>query len=87
MQTIITDTRIDAEILAQTEARGTDKTVCPSEVARGLCPDDWRPLMERVRDRARALAAKGRIDICQSGTPVDPDKDWTGPVRLRFRKD
>ncbi len=81
----MTDNRIDAEILTRTQARGFEKTVCPSEVARALLPEDWRSLMDRVRSRARVLAIAGRIAVCQSGVCIDPERDWSGPIRLRYR--
>ena len=48
------------ELLA---SRATDATICPSEAARRVAPDDWRPLMEPARAAARRLVAAGRIDI------------------------
>jgi len=38
--------------------RGRHETLCPSEVARAV-RDDWKPLMERVRQAARRRAAVG----------------------------
>jgi hypothetical protein len=43
------------EILRQTTALGTDRSICPSEVARALDPD-WRRLMSPVRRAAAELA-------------------------------
>ena len=81
----MTAEQIDAAILTLTAARGREKTVCPSEVARHLQPEDWRPLMEAVRSRARTLAVNGRIDVCQAGEAIDPSGHWRGPIRLRLR--
>ncbi len=50
--------------------RGT-ATVCPSEVARRLEPDAWRPLMPEVRAVAAELQAKGELDAYQHGRPID----------------
>ncbi|WP_116126041.1 DUF3253 domain-containing protein [Lewinella sp. IMCC34183] len=78
---------IDEAILDLTRRRGPDKTVCPSEVARHLSPDDWRPLMASVRERARTLARARRIEITQRSEAVDPDAQWRGPIRLRWRRE
>ena len=71
---------IRAAILAAAAARGPGRTLCPSEVARGLCAD-WRPLMPAIRAEAAALAQAGRLAVTQSGRPVDPETA-RGPVRL-----
>ncbi|XP_063429803.1 uncharacterized protein LOC134712310 isoform X2 [Mytilus trossulus] len=75
---------IKAGILALVQKRGPTKTCCPSEVARKLSPNNWRSLMECVRDAARELQQNELIDICQKGIPVIT-KTWTGPIRLRLR--
>lgn len=75
--------RIEAEILALTEARGPDKSICPSEVARAL-DEDWRKLMTDVRRGAVRLAQAGRIDILRKGKPIDP-ASVRGVIRLRRR--
>ena len=68
------------DLLAQ---RGPGKTICPSEAARALGGDEgFRPLMALVRDAAATLAADGRIDVTQGGSPVDIAKA-RGPIRLR----
>ena len=75
--------RIQAEILAQTAARGPYKSICPSEVARTLDPD-WRPLMSPVRREAALLARAGQIEILRKGKPVDPE-GVRGVIRLRVK--
>ena len=78
----MTDARqIEAEILAQTIARGPDKSICPSEVARTLDPE-WRPIMHLVRQTAARLATEGQIEILRKGKPIDP-ADMKGVIRLR----
>lgn len=57
-------------------------TICPSEVARALAPDHWRPLMPRVRAVAMASAQAGTLQILQGGRPLDPKQAPRGPIRL-----
>ena len=71
------------EILRQTTARGADRSICPSEVARALDPD-WRRLMAPVRRAAADLADAGRIDILRKGKPIPP-QEMHGVIRLRWR--
>ena len=76
---------IASEILRQTTARGPDKSICPSEVARALAGGEdgpWRPLMGPVRQSAIALATAGRIEILRKGKPVPMDA-VRGVIRLR----
>ncbi len=80
--------RIEAEILAQTSARGSDRSICPSEVARALSgagpDDDWRKHLHAVRQEAVRLAQAGRIEILRKGKPVEPG-EVRGVIRLRVR--
>jgi hypothetical protein len=69
-------------ILQAVTARGPDKSICPSEVARALDPAGWRALMPGVRVAALALAREGRIRITQAGRQVDGP--LRGPIRLRL---
>src|SRR4051812_1805857 len=76
---------IASEILRQTAARGADKSICPSEVARALAGGDeaaWRPLMGKVRQAAIALAGAGQLEILRKGKPVPVDA-VRGVIRLR----
>jgi hypothetical protein len=75
-------------ILDLLDRRAPGRTICPSEVARGLTAEsdgeEWRELMEPVRAAARQLVADGMVDITQGGEPVDP-ATVRGPVRIRKR--
>lgn len=72
-------------ILAAAASRGAAKSLCPSEVARALSPEDWRLLMARVRREAISLAREGRIEVLRKGRPVDPGAEIRGVIRLRIR--
>ncbi len=66
-------------------ARGADKTVCPSEVARDLGgprPDAWRRLMQPVKRVAVRLAREGRIAILRKGKPLIDPYQVKGVYRL-----
>jgi len=76
-------------IIALVDARGPDKSICPSEAARVLAaeqgqPDEWRSLMQPVRDAAYDLAQAGTIEITQRGVPCDVHSPPRGPIRLRI---
>lgn len=64
-------------------ARSADASICPSEVARRLSPDDWRALMARVREVASDMARAGRVRITQGDRAIDPDAAPRGPIRIR----
>ena len=72
----------EAAIFALLDARLSGATICPSDVARHLRSDDWRPLMDPVREVARSMVAGRRLQIMQGGTVVDPSTA-RGPLRLR----
>ena len=76
----VTPEAMKAEILRRVAA--TAKSICPSEVARGLAPDGWRPLMGPVRAAAAALSREGRLDILRKGKPIAPE-EMHGVIRLR----
>ena len=44
------------ELLAQRDAGAT---ICPSEAARAVAPDGWRPLMQPAREAASNLSESG----------------------------
>jgi hypothetical protein len=63
--------------------RGTDKTICPSEVARIMFPANWRKHMDEVRQAAIALQQEGKVSITQKGEPVDVER-IKGPIRIKI---
>ncbi len=76
------DPEIERTILALLDRRAEGKTICPSEAARALAPQDWRPLMQPVRETAYAMADAGRLEVTQSGRVVD-GRAARGAIRLR----
>ena len=64
------------------DRRAPQATVCPSEVARALLPQAWRPLMPLVRAVAVAMAREGRLEIRQRGHAVPLGVPLLGPIRL-----
>ena len=77
----IIEQAIEAALLQLVDARGPDKSICPSEVARAVAPE-WHSLMGAVRRVAVRLAQAGRIEILRKGKPVDP-ATVRGVIRLR----
>ncbi len=79
-----TDKAIADGIIGLLLRRGEGKTICPSEVARALYPDQWREEMPRVRTVGRELVKEGKIVVTQAGQEVDPD-EARGAIRYRLR--
>lgn len=77
----ISDQQIREEIQRLAESRSSQKTFCPSEVARALA-EDWRPLMDRVRVIAGQEVEAGRLLVLQRGVAVEM-ASARGPIRLR----
>ena len=61
------------------------RTICPSEAARSVDPEDWRALMEPARQAARRLVARGEAEILQRGQRVNPSTA-KGPIRIRLTR-
>jgi hypothetical protein len=76
------DAELEAKILELLGKRAAGATICPSDAARAVRPDDWRDLMEPARRAARRLVTAGEVTITQHGTPVDPSTA-RGPIRIR----
>ena len=79
------DTRIAEAIVAQAGARGSAKSICPSEVARELGGADekiWRGLMKPIRAEALRLAASGEVRLLRKGKPIE-GTDFKGIYRIQ----
>ncbi|PCK28394.1 S-adenosylmethionine tRNA ribosyltransferase [Rhodococcus qingshengii] len=74
-----------AKIRELLSARSAESSICPSDVARAAAPDNWRPLMEPVREAARHMVAEGEVQITQGGEVVDPES-VRGPIRIRWAR-
>jgi hypothetical protein len=77
-----TDSALERTVLDLLAQRAAGATICPSEAARAVGGEDWRPLMEPARAAARRLVAAGAVEITQAGHPVDPSTA-RGPIRIR----
>ena len=75
-------TPVDA-ILSILAERDAGKSICPSEAAKRLAPEDWRPLLGRVREAGKRLADEGKIIVTKKGKPVDPHT-VKGVIRYRL---
>lgn len=73
--------QIRETLLALVQARGTGKTICPSEVARALDSEDWQRHLKPIRREAQLLARDGQIAIYRKGKQIDPDL-MKGVIRL-----
>ena len=69
-------------IVEKLAARDASSSICPSEVARDLGGDDWRDLMQPVREAAQDLAHSGTVVITQGSDTVDLET-VKGPIRIR----
>jgi len=66
------------------EARGFDKTYCPSEVARIIDPINWREKMHIVREVADELVLDNKLVTLQRGEVISElPSGAKGPIRLR----
>lgn len=74
---------IEAEIFNQLARREAGKSICPSEVAKSLQPEQWQRMMGKVRGVAVGLAREGRLVITKKGKAVDPNA-FKGVIRLRL---
>jgi len=77
------DIQLEAAIQRLLATRAAGATICPSEAARAVGGEEWRPLMEPARAAARRLQADGRTVILQAGRSVDPSTA-KGPIRIRL---
>ena len=76
------DARLEEQIRRLLDERRPDASICPSEAARAVDPEEWRDLMPAARAAAGRLAAAGVVVVTQGGVVVDV-ADLRGPVRIR----
>ena len=74
---------VEDKIFELLAARRPGLTICPSEVARALAPEEtrWRGLMPEIREVAQALVRAGRLVVTRGGVPVEATRPG-GPIRL-----
>jgi hypothetical protein len=70
------------ELLAR---RDPGKTICPSDAARAVAGQSFRPLMPVARQAAAGLVDEGLLEVTQKGEPVDL-ATARGAIRLRLRR-
>jgi hypothetical protein len=75
--------QLRAAILELLSRRDPGTTICPSDAARAVAGERFRPLMDATREAAARLADEGRIEVTQKGEVVDP-RGARGPIRLRL---
>jgi hypothetical protein len=80
-----TNEEIAQAIAALLEARAATSSICPSDAARRLRTDEWRPLMPAIRRVAATLARQGRLRITQGARSVDPAEIERGELRVPIR--
>ncbi|MGK9147548.1 DUF3253 domain-containing protein [Plantibacter flavus] len=78
----VDDEAIEASIVELLDQRAATSSICPSDVARAIGGEDWRPLMDDIRRVARRLVQEGRVRVTQGAEVVDP-VDARGPIRIR----
>ena len=79
------DRQLEQTILSLLAARAASSSICPSDAARAVAPDEWRPLMEPARQAAARLVERGEVEITQRGEVIDP-ATARGPIRIRLRR-
>ncbi|GAB6985088.1 DUF3253 domain-containing protein [Nocardioides pyridinolyticus] len=78
------DARLEQAIRDLLTRRRPGATICPSDAARAVEPDDWRPLMDAARAAAQRLVDADEVEVTQGGEVVDL-ASAKGPVRIRRR--
>ncbi|KQN71295.1 DUF3253 domain-containing protein [Sphingomonas sp. Leaf62] len=74
-----------AAILDLLARRAAGATICPSEVARALSPEDWRSMMPSVHAAVDRLVQDGSVRLSWKGKPL---ATRSGPYRIgRFGDD
>lgn len=75
---------LEEEIIKLLIERGRTKSICPSEIARLIDPDDFKKHMEDIRCAGRRLVLQDKILITQKNKEVD-SLNFKGPVRFKLK--
>ncbi|HEY8300302.1 MAG TPA: DUF3253 domain-containing protein [Jatrophihabitans sp.] len=73
--------RLAATIRTLLRHRASDRTICPSDVARAVGGSSWRTRMDAARAVAAELHDAGVVRVRQRGEDVEP-RTARGPVRI-----
>lgn len=76
------DRALEDAIRKLLDQRSKEASICPTEAARLVQPEDWRQLLEPARRAARRLVESGEVEITQGGRVVDPSHA-RGAIRIR----
>jgi hypothetical protein len=80
-----TDAQIRAAILELLRQRGPGKSICPSDAARAVAGEQFRPLMDQARSVAAELTDEGLLEVTRRGEVIHP-RETRGAIRLRLRQ-
>lgn len=77
---------VRTEILRIAKERGSSKSLCPSEVPRGMgfSGTEWRSKMDLVRSVGISLVEEGKIVVMQKGRVLSNPAEARGPIRYRI---
>lgn len=81
-----TERRLGDLILAMLRDKPARAAIGPADVARRAGDEDWKRWMERVREVARRMHARGEIEVTRHGRPVE-GWPWRGVVRFRMPRE
>lgn len=76
--------RIEAAARALLRQRGSEKTICPSDVARVVGGAQWRKRMQAVRAALLELVQAGELEVRQKGKAIRPEQA-RGPIRIAMK--
>lgn len=76
-----TDRALERTVLELLEQRARGATICPSEAARVVGGEAWRPLMEAARAAAGGWSPRATWKSCRAAA-ADPSTA-KGPIRIR----
>ncbi len=80
-----TDAQMRAAILELLRQRGPGKSICPSDAARAVAGEQFRPLMDQARAVAAQLTDEGLLEVTRRGEVIHP-RETKGAIRLRLRE-